>query len=292
MNLRQLQYFVAVADTRHFGRAAKRCYVSQPSLSQQVMKLERELGHPLFERLGRRIQLTEAGEALLPKARSILASFEELESDFAEELAHGGGHLSVGAIPTMAPYLLPPALQKFRKQRPDARIEIHESLTDDLIDQLIDGTVEIGVMSLPVDNALIETRHLFDEPLLACVRMGDPIAKKKSIVLEDLAGKPAIVLHSMHCLGQQVSSFCQQVRLQQNTVCYSRQLTTVQSLIGAGLGYSLLPKMCADHDSDKSRVYRAITDSEPSRPIAVAWRKGRALRPLAEEFIAAIGAAL
>ena len=288
MNLRQLQYFTAVADTRNFGRAAKRCFVSQPSLSQQIMKLERELGHPLFERLGRRILLTPAGEALLPKARDLLASFHEIETEFPDVLAAATERLAVGAIPTMAPYVLPTSLQSFRQENPEARISIHEALTDDLVQKIVEGEVDVGVLSLPIDNELIETRHLFDERLLACMHADSPLAKRRSVTLESLSNEPAIVLHTMHCLGEQVSSFCQQVRLQQNTVCYSTQLTTIQSMIAQGLGYSLLPEMCAVQDDSPDRVYRPIKDSNPSRPIAAAWRKGRPLSALAEAFIQSI----
>jgi LysR family hydrogen peroxide-inducible transcriptional activator len=285
MQLQQLRYFVAVAETRNFGRAANRCHVSQPSLSQQIIKLERELGHPLFDRLRRGVLLTEAGEALLPKARLILSEVDGVQEHVSDHLQGGRGRLNVGAIPTIAPYLLPGTLRDFAVRYPEATLSVHESLTEELADHLVNGVIDLAIMSTPPDSDLLDHAVLGEEPFWVCCPSDHPWAKRKRLSLQRLNEAPAIVLHTMHCLGKQTQAFCSQRQITPQLVCYSSQLVTLQQMVSLGLGYSLVPRMCAVNDNDPGRVYIPLEQPEPTRVLAAVWRRGRHLPQVCETYL-------
>lgn len=284
MELHQLRYFVAVAECSSFRRAAAQCHVAQPSLSQQIIKLEKELGHPLFDRLGRRIALTEAGRVLLPRARSVLTGVREIERDISEDIESGRGRLAVGAIPTVAPYLLPRALRRFARLYPQADVLVVEDLTESLLQRLASAELDLGLVALPIEHRQIETEALMSDPLLvACERSAD-LALASRVTLRDLSERPAVVLHEMHCLGEQIQAFCQGYGAQQRIVCRTTQLSTVLSLVALGLGVSVVPRTCAAADRSRQRAYRYLADATPERTIAAAWRRGRHRSKLARAF--------
>jgi LysR family hydrogen peroxide-inducible transcriptional activator len=285
MELHQLRYFVAVAEAGNFGRAAARCRVSQPSLSQQVIKLEARLGRKLFDRLGRRIALTDAGLALLPRAKAILADVVEAEREVAGELDLGRGRLAIGAIPTIAPYLLPDVIRSFLDNHPQAELTVREDVTDRLIEALAAAELDLALMSLPIDDPRLAHEVLMVEPLLVVAPVDDPIARMKVVDLSDLEDRPAVVLHELHCLSTQVQSFCQAHHVNLRIVCRTSQLTTVQSLVALGLGVSIVPKMAATSDQSDRYVYRPIAQSQARRSIVVAWHPGRHRPRLAERFL-------
>jgi LysR family hydrogen peroxide-inducible transcriptional activator len=186
MELHQLRYFVAVAEAGNFGRAAARCRVSQPSLSQQIIKLEAQFGRKLFDRLGRRIALTDAGLALLPRAKAILAEVIEAEREMIGDLDSGRGRLAIGAIPTIAPYLLPGVIRTFLAINPEADLTVSEDVTDGLIEAIADAELDLALMSLPIDDPRISYEELMIEPLLLVAPADDPIARgeaRRSIVV-------------------------------------------------------------------------------------------------------------
>lgn len=285
MELQQLKYFVAVVESGSFREAAVHCHVAQPSLSQQIMKLEKSLGKKLFDRLGRRIALTEAGRALLPRARAILAAVREAKRDLSRDIESGQGILVVGAIPTIAPFLLPQPIRRFVKAYPDAELSVSEDLTEALVEGLLDAKIDLAFMSLPVDHDQVETEVLMTEPLLAVASPETDVARKSEIDLDDFQKRPAVVLHEMHCLGQQIRGFCQGHGVRRRIVCHTTQLSTVQSLVALGLGISLVPRMCAATDCSKMCVYRPLTGATPSRTVVAAWRRGRTPSWLAERFL-------
>lgn len=285
MELRQLRYFVAVAETGSFSRAAVQCGVAQPSLSQQIKRLEADLGRSLFDRLSRSIALTEAGEALLPRARRILAEVRETTESLSDDGEPGGGRLDVGAIPTMAPYVLPQALTRFTAERPGCRVTVREDLTERLVEALIDCELDFAIMSTPVEHDLIELARIAREPLLVATAAGDA-PPAKALRLADLRDQPTVVLHEMHCLGQQIQGFCSARGVSRRIVCHSTQLSTVLALVGLGMGISLVPAMCAEQDVSGERRYSALVDDAPTRGIAVAWRRGRSRSSAAQAFAA------
>lgn len=284
MEIHQLRYFVAAAEAESISRAADRCAVAQPSLSQQIKKLETSLGVTLFDRLGRGVALTDAGRALLPRARSILSAIEEAEANLQTDLDEGAGRLAVGAIPTMAPYVLPGALTAVRTEFPRCDIIVREDFTENLIEALIDNRIDIAVVSTPIDHDLIDVDVIGVDPLLVCLPTKHPLRSRAGITLRDLRDQPTVTLHEMHCLGQQISAFCAARRLARNVVCRTTQLSTVLEFVRLGLGISLIPEMAARHDHNPERGYVRLTRQAPSRDIALAWRKGRTRPKLAVRF--------
>ncbi|MEM7030250.1 MAG: LysR family transcriptional regulator [Chloroflexota bacterium] len=285
MEIHQLQYFVAVAETGGFSRAAKRCNVAQPSLSQQIIKLEQELGEKLFDRLGRSIALTEAGKVLLPKAKLILTEVQDIRRNVVNEIETGKGHLSVGFIPTIAPFVLPVVLKSFKGHYPSATLSVTEDLTDGLIEKLVDAEIDVGIMSLPIKHKLIATETLATEPLLviASDEIGLQTSKPTSTV--DLEGVPFIALNEVHCLGEQIQAYCYEHKVSPDIVCQTAQLTTVKGCVESGLGISLIPKMCAVSEAKGKYNYFSIVDNPPTRTIVAAWHSGRIKSFLAKAFV-------
>jgi LysR family hydrogen peroxide-inducible transcriptional activator len=285
MELHQLKYFVAVAETGGFSKAARRCYVAQPSLSQQIKKLERELGQKLFERLGRTTVLTEVGRALLPRARVILKEAGDIKAGIKEDVISGAGHLSVGLIPTIAPYILPGVLKRFYESFPRSQIGVEENLTERLIKKIIGLEIEMAVMSLPIDDRLIRTEPLFEDPLVLALSPGLELAKSDDVSIEDLKSIPFIALDEEHCLGEQVNNFCYERQINPEVVCRTWNLSTIQHCVSFGSGISLVPKMLVMTDVSRQCVYRTIRGQYPKRTIVAAWHRDRKLSRLASEFI-------
>jgi LysR family hydrogen peroxide-inducible transcriptional activator len=284
MEIHQLKYFVAIVETGGFSRAAERCNVSQPSLSQQIQKLERELGGRLFDRLGRGVVLTEAGQNLLPRARAILAELKEIEVGLADSIRAGHGRLAVGFIPTVAPYLLPGVLQNMAEKYPHAELSVHEDLTDNLLQDLVSGKLDVGIMSTPINNKHIRTEDLFSEPLLVASSRHHEFAHAM-IQVKELEAFPFIALSEVHCLGEQVHSFCYQQDVNLEIVCHTTQLSTVGSCVALGLGVSLVPHMFAACDASGEIEYRRVRAPVPSRKIVAATHKNRSESLLGRAFI-------
>jgi LysR family hydrogen peroxide-inducible transcriptional activator len=285
MELHQLRYFVAVAELGHFTRAAKRCFVTQPSLSQQIGKLEEELGKPLFDRLGRVVRLTEAGRSLYEQAVTILASVEEAKRQVGGAAAEKGGVVTVGAIPTVAPFLLPSLASAFQRRYPGSRIVIYEDLTAHVIENCLRGELDVGVLALPVPDPRLHAEPLFEEELLLAMPAGHALARKRRVTMDDLNGQPFILLSEMHCLGQQIVAFCNQESCSPFMVCRSAQLLTVQELVSVGHGVSLLPAMACEFDRHSRRTYRRLSGPAPSRTLGLIWHKQRYQQPPVRWFI-------
>lgn len=293
MELHQLRYFVAVAQSGSFSRAATQCHVSQPSLSQQIAKLEKQLGRKLFDRLNRRVTLTDAGRVLLNQAGTILSAVEDAEKRLRDDGDFQGARLTVGAIPTIAPYLLPPALQQFSHAFPDVELLVHEDVTDHLIAALVAGEVDVALMALPIDDERVETETLFVEPLWLALPFGHALSKRKRITSQHLQDEKFIVLGDMHCLGEQVLSFCRTNNCGPRIGCRSAQIATIEQLIIAGHGISLLPQMAlpktrggSTPDSNREApIYRELSETPPTRTIVAAWHRHRYLSSAARRFV-------
>jgi LysR family hydrogen peroxide-inducible transcriptional activator len=285
MEIHQLNYFVAVAETGSFSRAAERCNVAQPSLSQQIIKLEQELGDPLFDRLRHRVVLTDTGRNLLPRAITILAELQEIKHSMNQEIDSSRGMLTVGFIPTIAPFVLPRVIKRFGREYPHARLSVHEDLTQALVHDLVDGKLDVGITSTPIHNKMIRTQELLSEPLLVASSKAHDIITGATLLVKELDNFPFIALSEMHCLGEQVQSFCYQQHLELKIVCHTSQLTTVQNCVALGLGVSLVPKALAKSDKSKQIVYRNLSDAAPQRKIAAATHVERTQSFLAKKFI-------
>ncbi len=275
MELHQLRYFVSVANKGNFTRAAEACQVAQPSLSQQIIKLEKELGQRLFERLGRRVKMTDAGLFLYDRATNILATVDATKKDLLDGLATGEGRMAIGSIVTAAPYLLPPLLKKFGQSFPNAEVVVHENLTDTILGECLRGDLDLGLVALPIDDDQLHVEPLFEDELLVCVHHKHPLATKRTVTLEDLMQEPFILLDPIHCLGEQVISFCVSSECRPKIACRSSQIMTVQELVGLKHGVSLLPASAAKTDKSKLRKYRSLSGVRPHRTMAMVWHKKR-----------------
>jgi LysR family hydrogen peroxide-inducible transcriptional activator len=287
MEMHQLRYFVAVARAGNFSRAAELCCVSQPSLSQQIAKLERHVGQRLFDRLGRRVLLTEAGRLLLERATAILAAVEDAERRLRDD-AEVSGRLTVGAIPTVAPYLLPAALEHFLRLYPAVEVTVEEDVTARLVGATAAGEIDLALLALPIDDERLEAEALLTEPLLLVLPHGHRLARRKQVTLDDLRAERFIVLSEMHCLGEQVLSFCRSEGCQPRIACRSAQIATIQALIAAGQGVSLLPAMARRADRGGRRVYAELAGEQPTRTVAAAWNRHRYHGHAAERFLATL----
>jgi LysR family hydrogen peroxide-inducible transcriptional activator len=285
MEMHQLRYFVAVAQLGNFSRAAERCHVSQPSLSQQILKLERRLKQPLLHRLGRRAILTDAGRLLLDRATAILAAVDDTERRLSDADGFQGSRLAVGAIPTIAPYLLPPALESFGRRHPKVQLAIHEDVTHNLVAALLEGDLDLALLALPITDEHLQAEPVLTEPLFLAVARGHPLSRRRRVRIEDLVDERFILLNEVHCLGEQVLSVCRTHGCLPQIACRSAQIATIQALIALGQGVSLLPEMARRADRDDRLVYRPLFNEEARRTIAVVWHRQRYHSPAADRFL-------
>ncbi|MBT3315542.1 MAG: LysR family transcriptional regulator [Anaerolineae bacterium] len=285
MEIHQLAYFIAIVETGSFSKAAERCSVAQPSLSQQIKKLETEIGHLLFDRLGRRVVLTNAGEMLIPKAQRILDEVQGIKVDIPSDIEEGQGSLAVGFIPTISPFVLPSVIRRFSQEFPQASLEVHEDLTEDIVQKLVSAELDVGITSLPIKNKMLQTEELLTETLLVASSSKYDIASRASIQVKELDDFPFIALNEVHCLGEQVQSFCYQEEVDLSIVCHTSQLSTVHKCVAMGLGISLVPQALAIDDPIEEVSYRAISDSLPQRKIVAATHIKRHRSYLAQQFI-------
>lgn len=285
MEIHQLRYFAAVAETGSFSRAAVLCSVAQPSLSQQIIKLEQELGQPLFHRLGRKVFLSDAGQLLLPRATAILAELKDIKHNLPQDVDAGLGTLSAGFIPTIAPFVLPQVIRAFHQAFPHANLRLHEDLAEGLVRDLLNGDLDVGIMSLPIHNKTLKTEELLTESLVvASSRKHDPFTNP-SVQARELDNIPFIALSEMHCLGEQIKAFCYQQQIDLKIVCQTSQLSTVKTCVANGLGISLVPQALALNGPSGEIVYRQVSDIVPQRTIVAATHAGRLPSSLVREFI-------
>lgn len=276
MEVHQLRYFVAVAETGSFTRAAEREGITQPTLSEQILRLEGKahgLNRRLFDRLGRKVVLTDAGHVLLAHAQSILAAIDEAERAVLD--SGEGGRLRVGAIPTVAPFLLPPAITRFRKGHPSIQLQLKEDLTERLLADLLAGELDVALMALPIRDDRLHVEKLFTEPLVMAIPPEHPLTRKQEVKLGDVVDEPFILLDDVHCFGDQVLSFCHRGGLEPRVVCRGEQIVTLLAMVAAGQGVSVVPEMAAVADVAKSCVYRALGKPAPSRTLCAVWHKQR-----------------
>ncbi|QDU35921.1 Hydrogen peroxide-inducible genes activator [Maioricimonas rarisocia] len=277
MELQQLRYFSAVAEHLNFTRAARACGISQPSLSQQIQKLEGELGQMLFERTGRQVRMTDAGRTLQASARRILAAVADAERALREPDA--ASPLRVGAIPTVAPYLLPEVVRTFRRSWKESPLLVQEDLTAHLIRDCLADELDLAVIALPVPADGLQTAELMTEELLVALPSRHPLQSKRQLSPADLQSEPFIQLDEMHCLGEQLGSWCRRNDFRPATTCHSAQLLTVQEFVALGQGISLIPEMARRNDRSKRRSYRRLTGGGPTRTLVLVWRQGRFRSP-------------
>ncbi len=284
MNLRDLRYLVAVADKRHFGRAAEACYVSQPTLSAQIKKLEGFLGVQLIERSNRRVMLTPIGEEVAQRSRYILSAADDIVQVARAASDPMAGDLRLGLIPTVAPYLLPHLVPAIRKALPRLRMLLHEEQTAQCLDRLRNGTLDAAVLAVPVEGADgFAQAHLYDEPFLLALPQNHELGRRERTSLERLADARILLLEEGHCMRDQALDICKLVGASEEREFRATSLETLRQMVAAGAGITLLPKLAALSTSGIAnagaiRIQR-FEAPEPERHIALLWRKGSAREP-------------
>ena len=289
MNLRDLKYLVALADTCHFGQAAERCFVSQPTLSGQIKKLEEELGVTLFERTKRSVETTHLGEAIVEQARNVLE-----QADALQQLAQSHqdpllGPLRMGAIPTLSPYLMPLILQPLKQQYPQLKLVLSEEQTDTLLMRLAKHEIDAALLATPVTDPEFESIVLFDEPFWLVHPQKHPLNEKKKISQADLDSTDLLLLAEGHCLAEQAMEVCHiQERGMQGDLADLRaaSLETLLQMVAAGFGCTLLPALALNTASARDRNIKARQLQLPDtyRRISLVFRRTFPRRKALEVF--------
>jgi len=289
MNLRDLKYLVAVADTRHFGKAAARCFVSQPTLSGQIKKLEDELGVTLFERTNRSVEITPAGGAILAHARLILE-----QADLIQQLARAqrdplAGPLRIGVIPTLSPYLMPLILRPLKKQHPQLKLVLSEELTDTLLARLRNHEIDGALLATPVTEPDLEALALFDEPFWIAYPRKHPFYTRDRITLRDLRDEQLLLLSEGHCLADQAMEVCHLGERQAQgdmDDLRAASLETLIQLVGAGFGITLVPALAmrGSWTTDSGVVAQPLAVANAARRVALVFRRSFPRRAALQAF--------
>jgi LysR family hydrogen peroxide-inducible transcriptional activator len=294
MNLRDLRYLVALADERHFGKAAERCFVSQPTLSAQVRKLEEYLGVPLVERQPKRVALTPTGEKIVRRARLLLQ-----EADAIVELARNdrdplAGPLKLALIPTVGPYLLPHVAGRLRKELPRLKLMLYEYQTEPLLEKLRAGEIDLGIIALPVMLDGLESAELYEEPFTLAVPASHALAEHERIKVDDLRGETLLLLEDGHCLRDQALEVCSRIRVNEAQDYRATSLETLRQMVAAGHGITLLPELAAETPVGTARGLRIKPFSRPapSRTIGAVWRKSTTRAPAIEAIVEVVRGAM
>jgi LysR family transcriptional regulator, hydrogen peroxide-inducible genes activator len=290
MNLRDLKYLVALADHRHFGRAAAASFVSQPTLSTQIRKLEDELGVPLVERAPRKVMLTPAGRDIAERARRVIAEVEQMKEAARRSQDPEAGTVRLGLFPTLGPYLLPHVVPRIRERFPRLELLLVEEKSDVILAQLREGRLDAGLLALPVHDDQLHAEFLFEEPFVLAVPETHPLAKKESLSLKDLAHERLLLLEDGHCLRDQALDVCALAGTGERSGFQATSLETLRQMVAANVGVTLLPALAVKPPVARSENIHLLgfRDSKPSRQIAMVWRRSSAmtdfLRQLAQVF--------
>ncbi len=287
MTLTELKYVVALAQERHFGRAAQKCFVTQPTLSLALAKLEDELGVRLFERNKNEVLVTPMGAGIVEQARRVLdeaGKIASLAKGAQDQLA---GALRLGVIPTIGPYLLPELVPILRRRAPHMPLILEENFTGSLVPMLRDGEIDAALIALPFTVTGVKTRTLYEEPFSVVVPEGHAWAKKKRVRPDELSGESLLVLNAGHCFREQVLEACPG---QANTASpegrSGSSLETIRNMVASGLGVSVLPDTALQaRYANKLVKVIPFTEPVPSRKVAIAWRASFS-RPKAVEAVA------
>ncbi len=286
MEFHQLRYVCAVAETGSFSRAAEHCQIAQPSLSQQVLKLEEDLGTKLFDRLGRSVRLTEAGRAFLPHARSILNQMETARSSVADKCADIRGSVAVGVIPTIAPYLMPRYTTVFAKKYPDAKLRIVEETTPILVESLRDLSIDLAILALPLRHKDLDLIPLRTEPLFVVLPRNHPHAAAESLALRDLRGESFVMLRDGHCFRDLSIATCARARITPRIAFESDQFSSLFGMVAAGVGISLVPEMAIDRNAGCR--YVRLSDARATRTVVAAILRGRSFNRVQQAFLSGL----
>ncbi len=279
MNLRDLRYLVALADHKHFGKAAGASFVSQPTLSTQIKKLEDELGMALIERNPRNVLLTEVGEAVVARARIMLREADEIKNIARRARDPEAGSLRLGIFPTLGPYLLPHVVPAIVKRFPKLEMQLFEEKTATILTRLHEGTLDAGILALPIHDDSLHVEFLFEETFVLATPRSHPLAKAKKIKLDDLAEENLMLLDEGHCLRDQALEVCRLAGAGERSGFRATSLETLRHMVAANAGTTLLPALAVHSPAPETDnvVLVPFATPQPHRRIAMVWRRTSAL---------------
>jgi len=280
MNLSELRYVVALARERHFGRAASACFVSQPTLSVAIKKLEEELGVTLFERASHEVRITPVGERVVERAQQALEAVESVRQVASAESDQLAGPLRIGAIYTIGPYLFPDLIPNLNELAPEMPLIVEENYTAVLAEKLKQGELDVIIISLPFDEPNILTLPLYEEPFVILLPASHPLTARKSLSPKNLEDETILMLGAGHCFRDQVIEACPACApkaIGEGNPVYTAEgssLETIRHMVASGMGLTILPCTAAGADRYSQRLLaiRRFTRPSPSRVVALAWR--------------------
>ena len=292
MNLRDLKYLVALADLRHFGKAADACFVSQPTLSTQIRKLEEELGVTLVERAPRKVMLTAAGQDVVQRARRIIADVDEMREAARRSKDPEAGSLRLGVFPTLGPYLLPHVVPQLRQRFPQLELLLVEEKSDVLLQRLREGKLDAALLALPLHDDQLHAEFLFEEHFLLAAPEQHELANAASLTMDQLSDETLLLLEDGHCLRDQALDVCRLSGAQEKAGFRATSLETLRQMVAAGVGVTLLPALSVHAPVVTPDTIRLVdfSDPKPSRKIALVWRKSSAMDHFLQALADAIGA--
>jgi LysR family hydrogen peroxide-inducible transcriptional activator len=275
LKLKDLRYLVAVADTRHFGQAAARCFVSQPTLSAQLKKLEDYLGVQLIERHPRRIALTETGTQVVARARRIIEASDEIVTLAETRRDPLAGRLRLALLPTIGPYLLPLVATRIRRKLPRLDLLLYEYQTGPMLAHLHAGDIDVGILALPVPADGLVERRLFEEPFVVAVPEQHELARRRSVKPADLNGETLLLLEDGHCLREQALDICARTDAQEKQDFRATSLETLRQMVASGSGITLLPQLASTGAYGNARGVTTVpfASPAPTRHVGALWRR-------------------
>ncbi|MCB1626021.1 MAG: LysR family transcriptional regulator [Pseudomonadales bacterium] len=292
LKLQDLRYLVAVADTNHFGRAAEQCFVSQPTLSAQLKKLEASLGVQLIERSSKRVSLTPTGAAVVTRARQMLDASGEIVALARSSRDPLAGQLRVALIPTVGPYLLPRVAARIRKSLPRLELMLYEYRTEPMLTKLHAGELDVGILALPVDLNGLEARELYREPFVVAMPAHHALSKRTTIRVDDLEGETLLLLEDGHCLRDQALEVCSHSAVTEKQDFRATSLETLRQMVAAGSGITLLPELASRgvYGGSRGVNVRPFARPAPTRTVGAVWRKSSARKPAIAALLREIAA--
>lgn len=286
MNLRTLQYLVTLAELKHFSRAAEACFVSQPTLSTQIQKLEQELGVQLLERSPRQLMLTSIGEDIVARARHIIADVEAMKQQARLSLEPGSARIRLGLFPTLAPYLLPHVVPVIRKHYPQLSLQLFEEKTDDILDLLNTGKLDAGLLAMPIEDQQLDHVELFSEPFVLVTPIDHELADRDTVAIADLRNHSLLLLEEGHCLRDQALEVCKLGGVTERLDFHATSMETLRQMVAAGTCITLMPNMAVMPPVPANQDIKVIpfADPAPQRTIGLFWRKSSALADFLREL--------
>ncbi len=292
MNLRDLKYLVALMDHKHFGQAAEACFVSQPTLSTQIKKLEEELGVPLVERSSRHVMLTDVGLEIAGRARAVLDEVNQMRELARRTRDPEAGTIRLGIFPTLAPYFLPHVIPQLRKRFAKLTLLLTEEKTEEVLRRLRDGRLDVAVLALPVGDATLHEEFLFEEQFLLAVPDTHPIARQKKLTIADLEGLDLLLLEDGHCLREHALAVCRLSGADEQSGFRATSLETLRQMVGSGVGITLLPALAVQPPVAPMPGLKLLRFSAdpPSRRIGLVWRRSSAFSPFLKRLAKVLAA--